>query len=132
MSYLLDTNICSWYLKGHARVHSRFMQYAGRLSLSVVTVAELRVWQLRSQIGAAKSQLMSEMYHDVTVLDVTPAVALKFAELRSALLDVGRPVPLFDLLIAATALVHDLVLVTHNVRDFAGIPDLTVIDWLEP
>ena len=132
MSYLLDTNICSWYLKGHARVHNRFMQYAGRLSLSVITVAELRVWQLRSQVGAAKSQLMSEMYNDVTVLDVTSAVALKFAELRSALLDVGRPVPLFDLLIAATALVPDLVLVTHNVKDFAGIPDLTVIDWLEP
>ena len=132
MSYLLDTNICSWYLKGHGRVQGRFMQYAGRQSLSVVTVAELRVWQLRSHVGAAKSQLMSDMYNDVTVLDVTPEVALKFAELRSALLDVGRPVPLFDLLIAATALVHDLVLVTHNVRDFAGIPDLTVIDWLEP
>jgi tRNA(fMet)-specific endonuclease VapC len=35
-----------------------------------------------------------------------------------------------DLLIAATALVHNLTLVTHNIRDFANVPGLTVQDWL--
>ena len=37
-----------------------------------------------------------------------------------------------DLLIAATALVHNLTLVTHNVRDFANVPDLMIQDWLSP
>ena len=35
-----------------------------------------------------------------------------------------------DLMIAATALVHDLTLVTHNVKDYQNIPDLQIVDWL--
>lgn len=47
-------------------------------------------------------------------------------------MDAGKPAPGMDLLIAATALVHNLTLVTHNVPDFANIPDLRVVDWLNP
>jgi tRNA(fMet)-specific endonuclease VapC len=36
------------------------------------------------------------------------------------------------MLIAATALLHGLTLVTHNTRDFANVPGLTVVDWLVP
>ncbi len=57
---------------------------------------------------------------------------MRYAEIRASLLDVGRTIPVLDLLIAATALVHDLILVTHNVKDFAFVPGLTVVDWLEP
>jgi tRNA(fMet)-specific endonuclease VapC len=35
-----------------------------------------------------------------------------------------------DLLIAATAILHELTLVTHNVEDFASVPGLAVVDWL--
>ena len=34
--------------------------------------------------------------------------------------------------IASTALTHRLVLVTHNVADYANVPGLTVVDWLIP
>jgi predicted nucleic acid-binding protein len=50
----------------------------------------------------------------------------------SFLLDHGLSVSEIDLQNAATALVHGLALVTHNVRDFANIPDLQVVDWLNP
>lgn len=43
MSHLIDTNICSAYLKGAARIQNKFMQYGGGLSVSVITVAELKV-----------------------------------------------------------------------------------------
>jgi predicted nucleic acid-binding protein len=48
------------------------------------------------------------------------------------LLDQGRPTMSTDLFIAATALVHDLTLVTHNTRHFQNVPDLAVEDWLVP
>ena len=72
------------------------------------------------------------MYQDMQLLDVGQEVAMRYAEIRASLLDVGRTIPVLDLLIAATALVHDLILVTHNVKDFAFVPGLTVVDWLEP
>ena len=132
MSHLIDTNICSASLKGAARIQNKFMQYGGGLSVSVITVAELKVWQLRSSLGTARSQAIVEMYQDRQLLDVGQEVAMRYAEIRASLLDVGRTIPVLDLLIAATALVHDLILVTHNVKDFAFVPGLTVVDWLEP
>jgi predicted nucleic acid-binding protein len=41
MSFLLDTDICSAYLKGNPDVQNRFIQYGGRLQVSVITVGEL-------------------------------------------------------------------------------------------
>ena len=66
----------------------------------------------------------------MTVLDVTMEVGRKFGELRAALLDAGQVTPEMDLLIAATALVHNLTLVTHNVQDYTHLPGLAVQDWL--
>jgi tRNA(fMet)-specific endonuclease VapC len=77
-------------------------------------------------------QSLLDFLNDVTVLDVTEQVGRKFGEVRAALFDAGKPAPEMDLLIAATALVHNLTLVTHNVRDFANVPGLTVQDWLNP
>jgi predicted nucleic acid-binding protein len=59
-------------------------------------------------------------------------IAEKFGEIRARLLDHGRSVAGMDLLIAATALIHDLTLVTHNTIDFRSIPDLRLSDWIAP
>lgn len=132
MRHLVDTNICSAYLKGVSQVFSKFVQHGGGLAVSTITVGELYVWALRSRAPEARKKSLRDFLQEVVVLDVTTDVAVRFGELRAALLDSGRPVPQLDLFIAATALVHDLVLVTHNVKDFAPIPSLTVVDWLEP
>ena len=44
----------------------------------------------------------------------------------------GTPAPVMDLLNAATALVHNLTLVTHNTQDYANILGLNLDDWLVP
>lgn len=72
-----------------------------------------------------------DLLRDVTVLTVTADVGQKFGKLRASLLDQGQGTPDLDLLIAATALVHGLTLVTHNVRDYANIPGLSVDDWIK-
>ncbi len=46
------------------------------------------------------------------------------------LLDQGQPTPEIDLLIASTALVYDLTMITHNVSDFARVPGLKLDDWI--
>ncbi len=132
MSFLLDTDICSAYLKGRHQVHGRFIQHGGRLHVSTVTVAELFSWVLRAKTSPDRLDGLLDLLDEFVVLDVTQDVARRFGEVRAGLLDRGRPTPNFDLLIGATALVHNLTLVTHNVQDFADIPNLTVADWQAP
>ena len=64
--------------------------------------------------------------------DICPDVGRKFGEVRAGLLDRGLPPPDMDLMNAATALVHDLTLVTHNTQDYANVPGLRLADWLAP
>lgn len=66
------------------------------------------------------------------MLDVTLAVAEKYGQLQAGLLDAGMPAPGMDMLIAATALVHDLTLVTHNTQDYVNVPGLRLVDWIVP
>ncbi len=52
--------------------------------------------------------------------------------MQAALADQGVTIDTPDMLIAATASVHGLTLVTHNIRDFAKVSGLTIVDWLVP
>jgi tRNA(fMet)-specific endonuclease VapC len=130
MSFFLDSDICSAHLK--SPLTHRFIQYLGRLHISAITLAELYTWTSRSGASPRRLQGVRYLLRDLRVLDVTPDVSYRFGELQAALLDIGKPAPEMDLLIAATALVHNLTLVTHNSKDYANIPSLTLQDWLTP
>jgi predicted nucleic acid-binding protein len=132
MSFLLDTDICSAYLKNDPTVVGKVMLHFGGLNVSVVTMGELLTWALRATAPPARLQGVRDFLKAVTVLDVTPPVAEKFGEVRADLLDRGLVVGPMDLLNASVALVHHLTLVTHNVADYANIPGLTVVDWQVP
>jgi tRNA(fMet)-specific endonuclease VapC len=132
VSFLVDTDICSAYLKGDRQVWNRFLQYGGSLHVSVVTMGELFTWALRAAAPAARLQGVLDLLKDMTLLEVDLVVARKFGEIRAQLFDRGVPTAEMDLLIASTALVHGLTLVTHNVADYANVPGLQVVDWLAP
>ncbi len=131
MSFLVDTDICSAHLRNTKNVSRRFLQHSGQLSISVVSLGELYTWTKRQESSPRHQQGLTALLSDMTVLDVDHAVAQRFGEIRAQLLDRGQPVAGMDLLIAATALVHDLTMVTHNTRHFDNIPGLTLADWLE-
>jgi tRNA(fMet)-specific endonuclease VapC len=132
MSFLLDTDTCSVHLKQNGNLSHKFLQYLGRLHMSVITVGELYTWTLRSKAPPQRSHALLDLLNDVQVLDVREQVARKFGEVRAALLDAGQPKPEMDLLIASTALVHNLTVVTHNTGDYINIPGLSLEDWLVP
>ena len=60
------------------------------------------------------------------------ASADPYAQTRSHLEKIGQPIGSYDLQIAAIALQHGLIVVTHNVAEFSRVPGLTVEDWLGP
>lgn len=108
----------------------RFIQHGGQLHISVISAGELFTWSLRAKASPKRIQSVTSLLRNVYVHEVTLEISRRFGELRALLMDQGRATPDLDLLIAATALVHDLTLVTHNVQDFATIPALRIVDWL--
>ncbi len=132
MSFLLDTDTCSAYLKNDPVVVGRVMLHYGGLNVSVITLGELLTWALRAHAPPNRLKVVQDMLKGATVLDVTLSIAEKFGELRAGLFDRGITVGEMDLLNGATALVHGLTMVTHNTKDYSDIPGLTIDDWLVP
>lgn len=132
MSFLIDTDTCSEYLKNNRSVVTRVMLHYGGLSVSVVTVGELLTWALRAKAPAARLLGVRDFLKTVTILEATLPVAESFGSIRANLLDRGITVGEMDLFNAATALVHNLTLVTHNVADYANLSGLTLEDWMTP
>lgn len=127
MSFLLDTNVLSDLRKAQPhRALARWFadQDADHLFLSVVTVGEIRqgVEQLRHR-DAPRSTALDQWLTDLVraygdhVLAVDQTVADRWGRFRAI-----RSLPVMDALIAATAHVHGLTVVTRNDRDFAGLP----------
>src|SRR4051812_17207348 len=92
VSFLIDTDIASAYLKGHPRVMAKVMMLYGSLHVSAVTVGELMVWAGRARAPALRRQGVLDPLEGCSVLDIDRAVAERFGEICAALLDVGRPV----------------------------------------
>jgi tRNA(fMet)-specific endonuclease VapC len=132
MSFLIDTDIASAYVRGVGQVQNRFLQYTGRLYVSAIMVAEIKMWILRSNTPAKFVQEFQGLQQQTQFLGVDDAVAQKAGEVGAVLLDNGLTVATPDLLIAATALVHALTLITHNTSDYANVPGLSLDDWLVP
>ncbi len=132
MSFLLDTDTCSAYLKNDPVVVGRVMLHYGGLNVSVITVGELLTWAWRAHAPTNRLKGVQDMLKGAAVLDVTLSIAERFGEIRAGLLDNGITVGEMDLLNGATALVHGLTMVTHNTRDYSDIPGLTLDDWPVP
>lgn len=103
MSFLLDSDTCSAYLRDHPLVANRFVQYGGRLHVSTVTLAELLVWAKRKKAPASRMQTVLKLQRNVDVLSVDEVIAEKFGDIRAALLDAGLHAPQLDMLNAAVA-----------------------------
>lgn len=127
MTFLLDTNIVSELRRGdraNAGVVKWFDERTpDELCLSVVTVGEIRqgIEQLRGRSRPQAAALdrwltgLVQFYED-RVLYVDGDIAEEWGRLGAR-----RKPPVVDTLLAATARVHSLTLVTRNVRDFAGM-----------
>ena len=137
-SYLLDTNVVSELTKdSRASKVIAFLTQQHDLWLSVIVVHELQFGvqnmpsgQRRDRVSAVYRTFIDQ--HTSRVLPVERMVAERAAQLRAQAQRAGHTLHLADALIAGTAIVHNLILATRNVRDFAAL-DLDVVDpWEFP
>ncbi|AMW04307.1 type II toxin-antitoxin system VapC family toxin [Gemmatimonas phototrophica] len=133
--YLLDTNIVSELAHPHAdpRVVTWIQDQAPlTLFISVLLLGEIQKGVARLPAGARRTELSNWMelelptYFRDRVLPVDLPTARHWGRLEAEGLDMGRPLPVIDGLMLATAARHDLIFVTRNVRDCAqrGMPVL--------
>lgn len=130
MRFLLDTDTCSAQIRGDPRVFTRLIQYGEQLRVSAVTVAELKVWVFQKTTPQRIVVGMHNLLESVAAVSLDEEIADIAGRIGARLWDDRRRIAIADLLIAATAMVHDLTVVTHNTRHFSLIPNLRVRDWL--
>lgn len=137
MSYLIDTNVISELVrpKPDAAVLDWFANTPDdALFLSVLTLGEIRKGVEKLPEPQRREKLRLWLEHDLRdwfgtrILSIGPDVADHWGRL---LAQAGRPVPAVHSLLAATALHHDLRLVTRNTKDF-DYTGLEVINPWEP
>ncbi len=131
--YLLDTNACIRILNNSsASLVTRLRQHMPEeIFLSSVVKAELIYGAHRSSRAADNLRLLRRFFEPFTSLPFDDSCADQYGSIRSELERAGTPIGPNDLIIAATAMTHDLVLVTNNVREFGRVAGLQIEDWEE-
>lgn len=137
MSYLVDTNVLS-ELRRTKPDSSVLAWFAKRppasLYLSVLTLGEIRkgieLLSDRKRQLALRDWLDADIpaFFTGRILAIDGPAADRWGRICAA---AGRPVATIDSLLAATALTHDLTLVTRNVKDFANLQVATINPWVQ-
>lgn len=132
LSYLLDTNILSDLVRNPRGVVAAQIGKVGEVSVctSIIVAAELRYGAFKSS-SAKLAERVDLILSALEILPLEAPADREYAALRHHLTSQGKPIGPNDLLIAAHALAHDLIVVTGNVREFARVPALKIENWLE-
>jgi tRNA(fMet)-specific endonuclease VapC len=128
--YLLDTDIVIYSLKGNTVVKKNLERNLhAALKISIVTLMELYYGAYKSQKVASNTGKIKRIEDVLEIIAVGRESAEIFAMLKTDLEKAGTPLDDFDLILAACALAHDLVLVTNNVKHFQRIQGLKFENW---
>ncbi|WP_175720339.1 type II toxin-antitoxin system VapC family toxin [Burkholderia anthina] len=128
--YMLDTNMCIYLMRHQPEpVARRFAQcYTGDVVMSAITYAELEYGVAVCASPARERRNLAALIDDIPVAPFDVAAAQAYGPVREATRE--RRKDHLDKLIAAHAVSLDVVLVTHNERDFVSYPGLRLENWL--
>jgi tRNA(fMet)-specific endonuclease VapC len=125
--YLIDTDWAIHYLNEHQSIVQRLHELLDDgLGLSIISLAELYEGVYYSRDPEGDEQDLNDFLRGLTILGIDEAICKIFGKERGRLRAVGRIIGDFDLLIGATALHHDLTLLTNNRRHFERIEGLRI------
>lgn len=132
---MLDTNICVHLLKNEYDVNERIAREGVKSSfLSEISLAEL-LYGIENSAPDRRIQNIERFDYLQTLFAgriLSIGVALyEYARQKAAVRRIGRPVGEFDLLIGSTAIVHDLILVIRNTRDFENLDRIKMENWID-
>ncbi|HLH22511.1 MAG TPA: PIN domain-containing protein [Chloroflexota bacterium] len=125
---VVDTDVVSFLFRHDSRAELYRPHLAGRLLVvSFMAVAELEVWMLQHAWGRARRTRLESYLEGYVMYSAHRALCRTWAAVVTAGRRLGRPIQSADAWIAATALVQNIPLVTHNARDYSAVAGLTII-----
>lgn len=128
MRFLLDTNAIIAMHK-HESFRTKLQQHhVSDVAISVITQFELYYGAFNGSPQHLANNVLRIEKIPFTVLTFTPDDAKQAAIIRTA--TKNQSIGAYDILIAAQALEPDLILVTHNTREFVRVSHLRLEDWL--
>jgi len=130
MQYLLDTNICIYFLRGKLDLDSIIRDKGTKnCFVSEITVFELRYGAENSENPTKSHKAVDLFINGITVIPIYSSIK-KYAKEKVRLRRMGKPMhDEFDLLIGVTAVENKLTLVTDNEKDFVNIDGIKIENW---
>ncbi len=130
MNYLLDTNICIFFFRNEFDITDRILSAEkDNCYISEITLVELLYGAKYSAYPQKNLKLIEELLKEVEIVPISKAIE-EFTSQNARLKKQGNLIPDFDLFIGATAIVHDLTLVTDNLKDFNRLQNIKIENWV--
>ncbi|MBE9232112.1 type II toxin-antitoxin system VapC family toxin [Cuspidothrix issatschenkoi LEGE 03284] len=131
MIYLLDTNVCARYLNGKSLAIRQRLRSTNLADIAVCSVVkgELFYGAMKSNNLEKTLDRQQEFLKLFVSLPFDDDASLIYGRIRAELSAKGIIIGANDLQIAAIAMVNNLILVTHNVREFSRVNGLRFEDW---
>jgi tRNA(fMet)-specific endonuclease VapC len=125
---VVDTDVVSFLVRRDSRAHLYLPHLQDRLLvISFMTLAELQRWVLRYNWGQRRQAILDTELQRYIIDWPDAELCERWAEVMAQAERAGRPMAGADAWQAATALLNDVPLISHNRRHFAGVPGLTLI-----
>jgi tRNA(fMet)-specific endonuclease VapC len=127
--YLLDTNICIYYFKGLNNLDQKFKEVdPSNCFISEITLAELKYGVENSLQKDKNQKVLNNFLSSIKVLPIIHSLDF-YAKEKTRLRKSGKQIDDFDLLIGSTSVVHELIMVTNNTKEFKRINNIILEDW---
>lgn len=127
--YLLDTNICIYYIKGKFNLNKKFEAIdPENCFISEITLAELKFGVENSEHKYHNQKALENFLTGIKIIPIYHSLDLYAIE-KARLRRLGIGIDDFDLLIGVTAIKHNLTMVTNNSSHFKNIDKIILEDW---
>jgi tRNA(fMet)-specific endonuclease VapC len=128
--YALDTNTLIYFFKGLGNVADHLLSTPPKeIAVPTIVIFELEVGLAKTKSSRRRKKKLQDFVSVVRIMPFGYEEARCAASIRVELESQGQPIGPYDTLIAASALAHNFVLVTHNTREFKKVKNLRVVDW---
>ncbi|GAH76210.1 unnamed protein product [marine sediment metagenome] len=131
MKYLLDTNICIYYLKNKYEIDKRIKDAGlNNCSISEITIAELKFGIEKSEQKEKNQKVIQDFIDSIAIIPLISSFDV-YAKEKVRLRKEGNIIDEFDLLIGATVIANNMILVTKNISHFERFENIKIENWVK-